>query len=109
MTGWTALRTRRSGTFGSPSGSHRLRQLRATFRCEVESSLHLFGSGRLFHGSGRFLAGSSTRRGGSLCCSELLFQLGEFLPTFLQSSLEPADPFPETFKLFHICQESPRR
>jgi hypothetical protein len=111
LTGWTALRARSSGSFGSPSGSHRLRQLRATFRCEVEFSLHLFASARLFHGSGRFLAGTSTRRGrftlrrsrgGCLCCSKLLFQLGEFLPTFLQPSFEPADPFPETFKVFHI-------
>ena len=73
LTGWTALRGRGSGSFGSPSGSHGLRQLRATFRCKVELSLHFFGSARLFHGSGRFLAGSSTRRGGCLCCSELLF------------------------------------
>ena len=118
LTGWTALRARGSGSFGSPSGSHRLRQLRATFRCEVEFSLHLFGSAPLFQGSGRFLAGSSTRRGrfplrlscgGCLCCSKLLFQLGEFLPTFLQPSFEPADPFPETFKVFHIRKESPRR
>jgi hypothetical protein len=105
LTGWTALRARGSGSFSSPSGSHRLRQLRATFRCKVEFFLHLFGSARLFHGSGRFLAGSSTRRGGS----ELLFQLGEFLPTFLQPTFEPADPFPETFKVFHIRKESPRR
>jgi hypothetical protein len=103
LTGWTALRARGSGSFSSPSGSHRLRQLRATFRCKVEFFLHLFGSARLFHGSGRFLAGSSTRRGGS----ELLFQLGEFLPTFLQPTFEPADPFPETFKVFHIRKESP--
>jgi hypothetical protein len=111
LTGWTALPARGSGSFSSPSGSHRLRQLRATFRCEVELSLHLFGSARLF-------PGSSTRRGrftlrpsrvGCLCCSKLLFQLGEFLPTFLQPSFEPADPFPETFKLFHIRKESPRR
>jgi hypothetical protein len=27
----------------------------------------------------------------------------------LQPSFEPADPFPETFKLFHIRKESPRR
>ena len=114
LTGWTALRARSSGSFGSPSGSHRLRQLRATFRCEVESSLHFFGSARLFHGSGRFLAGSpgrfTLRRScGCLCCSKLLFQLGEFVPTFLQPRFEPADPFPETFKLFHIRKKSPRR
>ena len=117
LTGWTALRARGSGSFSSPSGSHRLRQLRPTFRCEVEFSLHFFGSARLFHGSGWFLAGSSTTRGrftlprsrGCLCCSKLLFQLGEFLPTFLQPSFEAADPFPETFKVFHIRKESPRR
>ncbi len=111
------MRARGSGSFSSPSGSHRLRQLRATFRCEVESSLHFFGSARLFHCSGWFLAGSSTTRGGftlrrsrgCLCCSKLLFQLGEFLPTFLEPSFEPADPFPETFKVFHIRKESPRR
>ena len=108
LTGWTALRARGSGSFSSPSGSHRLRQLRTTFRCKVEFSLHLFGSARLFHGSGRFLAGFPTRCG-RLCCSKLLFQLGEFVPTFLQPSFEPADPFPETFKVFHIRKESPRR
>ena len=113
LTGWTALRARSSGSFGSPSGSHRLRQLRSTFRCKVEFSLHLPGDPRFFHGgwlysrSSRFICTLS--RGHCFCCFKLSFQPGQLLGTFLQPSFEPADPFPETFKVFHIRKESPRR
>ena len=57
-----ALRIWGSGSsLSSPSCSHRRGQLLATFRCEVEFSLHLFWNTRRFHGSRRFHLGFQYR------------------------------------------------
>ncbi len=101
------LRIGGSGSsFSSPSGSHCCGQLRTTFRCEVEFSLHLLGDPRFFHGGWLYSRSSrlicTLSRGHGFCCLKLSFQPGELLRTFLHPSFEALDPFLEIFSLFHI-------
>jgi hypothetical protein len=91
-------------SLGRPSGFHRSRELRTTFWCKIEFSLHFFGrnwsldDSRLHLGyllvsftnaTGRFLFFLS--HVGFRCGFKFLFQLGELLRTLLQTSFQSPD------------------
>ena len=92
-----ALRIRTSSrSLGSPSGFHRSRELRTTFWCQIEFSLHFFGNTSSFYG-GRFPFFLS--RAGCRYCFKFPSQLGELLRTLLQASFQSPDFFAELLTL----------
>ena len=91
-------------SLGRPSGFHRSRELRTTFWCKIEFSLHFFGSTWSLDRSrlhlGYLLASFTSATGrfpfflshiGFRCGFKFLFQLGELLRTLLQTSFQSPD------------------
>jgi hypothetical protein len=109
-------------SLGRPSGSHRSRELRTTFWCKIEFSLHFFGStwslnrsclhlGYLLasftNAAGRFL--SFLIHVGFRCGFKFLFQLGELLRTLLQASFQSPDFLAKILRLHNEDQYCFRR